>query len=179
MQPPKLIESTIVFDSFFKIRRDRLRNHNSVKEFDYYSLVTLSDAVIILPQNKDGLFVLNEEYRQPPQTFILSCPGGYLNDNETPADGAVRELMEETGFTAKKFVLLGSAFPYPGISGQKLYFVAALDAEKTSEPKLEPGEIINTKLMTMEEIQAYIRNGSPLDGILCTALFFFNLEISK
>lgn len=170
---PTIKDSKIVFDEFFKIRLDHLVNSKSGKSYNYYSLIAPSDAVIILPKTKEGHFVLNKEYRQPPRTYLLSCPGGYLNENESPLEGAARELHEETGFSAKEFILIGEAYPYAGISSQKLYFVLAVDAKKTSSPDLEPGEVMTTKILPLEDVYAYIQKGLPTDGILCTALFYF------
>lgn len=68
---------------------------------------------------------------------------------------------------------MGSAFPYPGISSQKIFYVGAIGAEKIKKPSLERGEVLTTQLLTLEEIHQWIKEEKPLDGILCAALFFF------
>lgn len=171
---PQLIRSTTIFDSFFKIRKDELAFPNSGQSYDYYSLDTKFPAISILAQTKNETFVINKEYRHPTKEYLLSCPGGYLCENETAEAGGARELLEETGYTAERFFLMGSAYPYPGISSQKLYYIGAIGAEKIQEPSLETEELLTTQLLSLDNIHKNIKNGIPLDGILCAALFFWD-----
>lgn len=170
---PKIEESSLVYNEFFKIQRDSLVLPNTHK-YKYYTLITPGHAVNVLGITKDEQLVLLEEYRHPTGQFILGCPGGYLDKDEDPVKGAPRELLEESGYSARKFVLVGSAFPYPGISAQKIFFVVGIDAYRKAEPKPEPTEIIRTVLRTENEVRQAIKEGKPIDGILCTALYLWN-----
>lgn len=171
---PTVQKSTVVFNEFVKIRRDDLLLPNNTM-YAYYSLIPRGDAVVIVGLTSEGLFVLNEEYRPPTGKILLSCPGGYI-DHDDPLNAAEREFLEETGYTAKSFTLLGSAFPYPGISAQKVYYVLAQEAEKKSEPHREPSEIMRTILKSEQDVKASISSGCDVDGTLCTALFFYSIS---
>jgi ADP-ribose pyrophosphatase len=171
LSAPKIKESTIIFDEFFKIRRDRL--NLGTYEYHYYTLITHAAAVVILPITPEGLFVLNEEYRHPVRTSLLGCPGGYLDDEESPEAGAHRELLEETGYISENYVVMGNAYPYPGISSQRVYYIAARNAKKSSEPRLEPAEILRTILISPQELKQQILSGRLIDASLCSALFFY------
>ncbi len=160
-----------MLDAFFMVHRDRLALSDT-QEYTYYSVKTHHAGVVVIAQTKAGLYVVNEEYRHPAQQVLLSLPCGCLMADETPEGGARRELLEETGYTAKNFATIGTAYPYPGISGQKLYYVAAFEAEKTGQPALEPSEVLTTGLLSPSQLQAQISQGRPVDGNLCTALFF-------
>lgn len=169
---PIVEESKLIHDGFIKIRCDLLRMPND-HSYQYYTLQTKASAVIILATTAKDSLVLIEEYRHPTKKIILSTAGGYLEgENEDPCTAARRELFEETGYTAEKFVLMGSAYPYPGISDQKLYYVHAQNARKISEPHLEGSEVLQPIVMTRRELKDAIASGRPLDGNLCTALFF-------
>lgn len=169
---PQVEGSDVVFkESFISLNLDTLRLKNG-QTYDYYTLHVHPFAVCVLAMTKDGRYVLNQEYRHPTKNILLSCPGGFLNENEDPLVGAQRELNEETGYHATSFELMGSAFPYAGISSQKTYFVKASHAILSSRPQLETAEIIQSVLMTKQEVYQAIRNGVQLDGTLCTALFF-------
>lgn len=169
---PQVEESTIVFEEFIKIRRDTLRlpTHQTYR---YYTLLTPASAVVILATTKENGLVLNEEYRHPTGKVLLGCPGGYVDQGEEPLEAAKRELIEETGYTAEEYALIGTAYPYPGISGQKIFYIHAKNAKKTAEPQREMAEIIKTIEISENEVKRKIALGCDLDGTLATALFFY------
>jgi ADP-ribose pyrophosphatase len=68
--------------------------------------------------------------------------------------------------------MMGSAFPYPGFTGQKTIYMRAIRATLVSQPKLETSEVIRVRLVMPAELMELIRTGIEVDGILCTALFF-------
>ncbi len=171
LSQPSVDESSIIFDEFIKVRRDRLRLPDGTF-YNYYSLVAHS-AVSILAIAPNGRFVLTAEYRHPTGQMLLGAPGGYLGKDEDPLIGAERELLEETGYRAERFTLLGAAYPYPGISGQRIYYVLAPGAYKASTPQLEPAEILEPLEKTEEELQAIISSGIGIDGILLSGLYLY------
>jgi ADP-ribose pyrophosphatase len=172
---PKVVQSSIIFDSFVKVREDLLNlNGNS---YSYYTLMTKAPAVIILATTKDNEMIFIEEYRHPIGTTLLSCPGGYLDEGEEPLEAAKRELLEETGYAAQQFVLMGSAYPYAGISDQKLYYVWAQNAYKKAEPTPEPSESMSVLSVTDQQLHEWINAGKNVDGNLCTALFYHGRKI--
>jgi 8-oxo-dGDP phosphatase len=65
-------------------------------------IVGHDDAVAIVPVTDDGEVVLLRQYRQALREHLLEIPAGTLDvDGESPADAALRELAEETGYTAR------------------------------------------------------------------------------
>lgn len=169
---PTLIERSIVFkESLIKIQRDQLQIGQQ-PSYHYYSLLTYPFAVCILAITPEGAFVINEEYRHPTGRILLGCPGGYIDPGEDPLQAAERELLEETGFQAHSFTVIGSAFPYAGISGQKTIYIRALGATPTTQPSHEVSEVIRPRLLMPETLMQAIAEGADVDGTLCTALFF-------
>jgi ADP-ribose pyrophosphatase len=174
LELPTVLSSQIVFEeSIVKIRRDRLQLHQRAP-YTYFSLITPPYAVAILARTKDGTFVINEEYRHPTGHILLGCPGGFVDAGEDPLQAAQRELLEETGYQANSWRIMGSAYPYTGFSGQKTYFILAENAALVSQPSLEASEILRPRLFRLEELTAAIHNGANVDGVLCAALFFVN-----
>jgi ADP-ribose pyrophosphatase len=173
--PPKIHHSSLVFDEFIKIRKDHLV-FNEGFSMEYYSLTTKGPAVVVLGILPDGSLLVNEEYRHPSRQIVLCFPGGYLEHEEAPIIGGRREFLEETGYDAEEFSLLGSAYPYPGISDQKIYFVLAKNAFKIQNPTPDPSEIFRTLTMSRNELSDRIISGKNVDGILGTALFFYDLR---
>lgn len=172
---PPVTQSEIIYNEFFKIRRDCLQL-NENEDYYYYTLITKPIDVMVLATTKEGLYLINREYRHPSGHILLSCPGGIKNENETILECAKRELLEETGFEAKNFEIIGSAFPFPGITGQRTVYVRAKNAIRLSAAALEAAEVLETDLLSEDDIKTLILSGSEVDGLLCTALFFNQLK---
>lgn len=169
---PDLLHRQIIFEeSLVKIQRDQLQIPEH-PPYSYYSLITFPFAVAILASTPEGAYILNEEYRHPTGKVLLGCPGGYIDPDEDPLQAAQRELLEETGYQAKSFSIMGSAFPYAGFTGQKTIYVRAYEAFLAAPPQLEVSEIIQSRLLMPEKVIQLISSGIEVDGVLCTALFF-------
>ncbi len=169
---PQVKKSQIIFEeSIIKIRCDSLYLPPD-SYYRYYTLLTKPSSVIILALTSEGRYILTEEYRHPTGKILLSCPGGFIDGEESPLEAAKRELLEETGFQAESLEVMGSAFPYAGISGQKTFYIKAIGARQVSSPHLEVSEIIRTVLKSKQELNQFIDQDAELDGTLCTALFF-------
>lgn len=172
---PFIEKQEVIFDEFVKVQRDQLLFPNGERH-PYYTLITPAPAVVILGMTPDGYLVLNNEYRHPAGAVLLGAPGGYLEVNEDPLTGGRREFLEETGCTGESASLIGSAFPYPGLSAQKVYYVYMEGVRKAQDPSLDPMEVMQTVLKKPEEVIAAVKQGQAVDGSLCTALFFLNLR---
>jgi ADP-ribose pyrophosphatase len=175
MHLPIVLNSEIVFhESFIKMERDLLQIE-SLPPYHYYTLRTYPASVAILATTPSGEFVLTHEYRHPTGQVLLACPGGYIDGDEHPIDAAKRELLEETGYEANSYNIIGSAFPFTGFSGQKTIYILAKDAHPATTQKLESSEVISPLLLTPQELTTQMKEGVATDGTLCTALYFYSL----
>ncbi len=174
MLMPKIEKSEIVFDEFLKIRKDYLINSDG-KPYRYYILDVKNPAALLLAVTPDQRFVLIREYRHPTKKILLSLPGGYVDDGETPEEASKRELQEEAGYTAKNFKVLGCSYPYPGISSQPIYYTYAEEAVPFGKHDREVSEQIEVVLLTREEVYQNIKEGHAVDGNLLTALAWLQI----
>jgi ADP-ribose pyrophosphatase len=175
MHLPIILKTETLFEeSFVKLEKDLLQI-NAHPPYPYYSLRTHPFAVAILATTPSGEFLLIEEYRHPTKQILLSCPCGYIDANENPTEAACRELLEETGYQAKSFAIMGRAFPYSGFSGQKTIYISASEATCTAAQKLERSEVISPLLLMPEDLTKKIKEGVQVDGTLCTALYFHSM----
>jgi ADP-ribose pyrophosphatase len=170
-QKPKVQSSELAYHGFFDIQKDVLERADGLTHA-YTSLILSTDAAAVLAQDREGLWILNREYRHPTGQFLLGCPGGRLEVGEDPLVGGARELFEETGYWSDEIVLLGSSYPFPGLCNQVIYYLYAKNAFKKGEQHLDPFEFIQVELKTDEELREEIRKGVNIDGILCTALWY-------
>jgi ADP-ribose pyrophosphatase len=168
----KLLSSKILHDGFFQLKQDLLE-HSSGEIHPYTTLVLPVDAASVLAKDEAGRWILNREYRYPTGKHLLGAPGGRIDPNENPIDGARREFFEETGYWADHLEPLGVSYPFPGICNQRIHFFYAPRAIKKGSQKLDLLESIETELKTEEELRKEILSGGHVDGILCTALWYF------
>ena len=83
---------------------------------------------------------LAHQYKHGLQSFSLDLPGGYLNDNEPPLVGAKRELLEETGLMADKWIHLSSLVLDNNPGTAKSHLFLASDTHVVSLPNLDETE---------------------------------------
>jgi ADP-ribose pyrophosphatase len=84
-------------------------------------------GVAIVPVLDGGRVLLVRQYRYPMGMELLEIPAGKLERGEEPLDCAVRELSEETGYTAGKITYLGAMYPSPGFCEEILHIYLATD----------------------------------------------------
>ena len=85
-------------------------------------------CVIALTDNNEILFV--KQFRYPYMEEVLEIPAGKRDSlNEDPLECGKRELKEETGATAKRFIDLGKLYPTPGYCGEIIWMFAALELD--------------------------------------------------
>jgi len=89
---------------------------------------------------------------------LLELPAGKLEVNEEPRETALRELKEETGYSAAKLEYLLEFYTSPGFSTEKIYLF--LGEELTpGEQELETGEFIDIESYSLEELNRMISRG--------------------
>ena len=166
---PEIVHTEVVYRGFFDMHVDHLQLPHGPK-MPYHVLDIKTHAATVLAKTPEGKYIVNREYRHPTGKWLLSCPGGRMDPGESPLEAACRELREETGYTSDSFILLGSAYPFPGVTEQLIYYILAENARHTHTPTLEDFELIHTELKTREELIQEIASGAAVDGILFTAL---------
>lgn len=99
-------------------------------------------GVVVIPYTNDKNLVLVEQFRYATGKTLLEFPAGRLEPNEPPKEAAIRELKEETGYTAGKMLFLNSIYPAPGFCSECLHIYFAMDL-KQGEQNLDKDEFLN------------------------------------
>ena len=103
----------------------------------------------------DGTHIMLSEEEQPMKGPFISLLGGRQEENETPLDGAKRELLEESGYASDDWELLSSSDPYTKMEWT-VYTYIARNCRKIQEQKLDSGEKISLRRVTFEEFCAFV-----------------------
>ena len=120
-------------------------------------------GVCILPVDENGDAWCVRQYRYPLGEHLLEAPAGKLERGEEPLVCAVRELSEETGFTAGRIVPLGSYYTSPGFSTECLHLYLALDLTR-GEAHLDEGEFLDLVRLPFRDLLTMVRRGEITDG---------------
>jgi ADP-ribose pyrophosphatase len=86
-----------------------------------------------------------------------------LDKGEKPLDAAKRELMEETGYQAKKWKKLASFFGSPGYVQERMTVFLATDL-KAGEATPMDDERIESRWFKRKEVAEMIRSGKIEDA---------------
>jgi len=108
-------------------------------------------GVGIVPVTNDNKILMVRQYRYPMEEELLEIPAGKLGEGEDPFECAVRELSEETGCTAGKYVDLGVIYPSPGFCRESLYLYLALDL-RDGEMHLDENELLCVERLGIDEL---------------------------
>lgn len=120
-------------------------------------IVEQGNVVAVLAIDDDEAILVNE-FRYPVG-YVLEIPAGNVDKGETPLKCAKRELLEETGYKAKKIEHLIRFFPKLGYNTQIIDCYVATELTKISEPNLDEDELITVKKIKFKKLLNMIKNG--------------------
>jgi len=128
-------------------------------KWEYVSRSGSTNAVVILAET-DGKVILIDQYRVPVGKRCVELPAGLVGDEDKDAtvEGtAVKELEEETGYTAERIETLGEFQSSPGMVAESFTLVRAHGVRKVGEGGGNADEEINIHLVSRDDIPAFVQ----------------------
>lgn len=120
-------------------------------------------GVTVLPVDEDGYCYCVRQFRYPFGKIMLEAPAGKLEKGEDPLECAVRELSEETGFTADKLTYLGPCCTSPGFSTEVLHIYLATGLH-AGESHPDEDEFLRVEKHHLNDLYKLVMNGEIDDG---------------
>ena len=128
-----------------------------------YEMIRHPGAALIVPfLTKDKILMLRQ-LRPVIDSYIYELPAGTLDKNELPLRCARREIIEETGYSAGKLKLLGSIYPVPGYSTERIFIYKA-EGLKKKERVAELDEVIENRIFTKMQVKKLFKSGKITDA---------------
>ena len=147
--------------SFLQMRRDRVRLPDGREASREY--VVHPGAVMVVAILPDGRLVMERQYRYPVRQTMIEFPAGKLDQGEGGLACAQRELLEETGYRAKRWAKAGVMHPVIGYATEVIEVWFADDLT-LGERHLDEGEFLDVFAATQDELEAWMRDGQLTDA---------------
>lgn len=128
-------------------------------------------AALIVPFLSRDKIIMLRQLRPVIKSYIYELPAGTLGKGESPLSCARREIVEETGYAAGKFTLLGKIYPVPGYSTEKIAIYRAEGLVKKGR-EVELDEVIESRIFTRREVERLFKSGRIVDAKTICALTF-------
>ena len=118
----QVYEDSVIYNDNNDKNNKIISSSHSIKIFNR---IKVDDTVIIIPIFEDGSLLMVEGYRHGAGENLLELPGGFIEENEEPSQGAKRELFEETKHSCDSLELINWFYTWPGRTSQKNYVFVA------------------------------------------------------
>lgn len=138
-------------------------------------IVTHRGGVAILIK-VDDKFIIEKQYRYALDQEIYELPAGKLEEGEVPIEAAKRECLEETGYKPLEMIHLGDMSPTCGYSSEIIHFYYCPKSIK-AERHLDSDEVIDIMYMSLEEIEALIKEDKIVDSKILAVLSLYRNKI--
>lgn len=164
----QILSSELMLDTpWLRVRRESYRLPDGGLIPEYY-LSELRDSAVCVCLVGDR-FVIVRQYRPGVGKAVLCHPGGRLEDGDaTPAAGAFREVLEETGYRPREVVKLGAYGQVPAICTARvhLFLVRCDKSPERSSP--DASERLDVVVLSRAELQEALQDGR-MDCLACVA----------
>lgn len=152
---------------------ERHAKHPDGREGKFFVL-KCADWVQTLALTPNKELVLVKQFRMGSQSLSLETPGGLLDSGETPIEGALRELREETGFVGKTPSIIGSCYPNPALQDNRVHYVLLHACERLVSTSWDIHEELETLIVGLDDLPKLIDEGFIEHSITLTGLLFLN-----
>jgi ADP-ribose pyrophosphatase len=127
------------------------------------AIVRHNGSAVMMPVDGKGRVLLVRQYRLPARRYLWELPAGRIDPGETPLKAAKRELLEETGYRAKKWTKLVKFYPSPGFVEEAMTIFIAQELTAGQAQPMDD-ERIECEWFTPKQMAGMIENGGIQDA---------------
>jgi len=164
------INSEVVYSGrLLHVRRDEVRlpdGNTSVREY-----ITHPGAVVIIPIADNGDLILERQHRYPLHRDFVELPAGKIDSGEETLACAQRELLEETGYTAREWQYVTTVYPCIGYTDERLVYYLARGLEYSGH-QLDEDEFLEIFQLPFAQAIEMIKSGEICEVKTVVGLFW-------
>ncbi len=133
-------------------------------------------GVAAITENNELLMV--KQFRAGPKKVLMEIPAGKLERGEDPAVCGLRELEEETGYTAKEFFKLTQIYPTPGYCDEVIHIYVAKDLIKT-QTNPDEDEFLEIEKIPISDLKRMIETSEICDAKTVVAVLMSEKYLNR
>ncbi len=170
MQAWRATRSRVILRTpIFGVRAEDLRSPSSGRRQTFYFL-DAPDWINVIPIDERGRVVMIRQHRYGSRLLELEIPGGAVNPGERdPLHAAKRELLEETGCTARRWVRLGFVHPNPAFHRNRCHLFLATGVRRVAKQELDHAEEIEVTHRALSAIPRLLATGKIAHALVIAA----------
>jgi ADP-ribose pyrophosphatase len=157
---------TVIEPGGHRNTRDVIRHSGSV-------VILAVDESAATGNPDDPIVILERQYRHAAGQFLIELPAGRRDPGEAPLAAAKREMIEETGYRAKRWTMMIRYFASPGFLGEWMQIYLARDI-RPGEAAPELDEQIEILRVPLSEAMKMVAGGKIHDGKTLIALSLYD-----
>lgn len=159
----------------FTVHEIQRRSRSTGKHGNFFC-IEARDWVNVIAVTEAGQVLLVRQYRHGTDEVTLEIPSGIIDGDETPADAARRELLEETGYACEAIVEIGCVRPNPAIMNNRAYTFLATGLSLRGAQTLDDHEEIEIVHAPLDHIDTLLREGAIDHSLMIAAFHFYSLR---
>jgi ADP-ribose pyrophosphatase len=148
--------------SLFRVTEDRAADPKTGFQIKR-SIVRHAGSAVMMAVDEKRRILMVRQYRLPAGRYMWELPAGRLDPGEKPLQAARRELIEETGYRAKRWTKLASFFVSPGFVAERMTVYLAENLTAGVATPMDD-ERIEARWFTAREVEEMIDTGKLEDA---------------
>jgi ADP-ribose pyrophosphatase len=171
------LNSELMYDGdFIRVLKDKVRLPDG--EVSSREYITHPGAVAVLAMLDNGNLVMERQYRYPLHREFIELPAGKIDHGEDILTCAQRELLEETGYVAKEWIHLTTAWPCIGYADERMEYFLARGLTHQGR-QLDEGEFLEVFELSLAEAIEWIRLGKINESKTIVGLFWLEKYLNN
>ena len=155
------------------------------QQYTYTRLEPAGVGVGVIGFNAAGEVLLEREYRHGVNAVVWQLPGGLAAPDEDLLAGALRELVEETGYAPAPVDAdsatgdvryLGTVWDNPALGTMHSHLYAAWNLVPTDQPRRDPAEFVTLHWVAVDWLKEAVRSGVIKDRVVVAAVAYLLLN---